>query len=66
MCAGGKRVRGLTPLSHGIWMFLRTYFLELGMLDGFEGMVIAVMNAGGSFLKYAKLRELQKQTTKDA
>ncbi|MBW1799737.1 MAG: glycosyltransferase family 2 protein [Deltaproteobacteria bacterium] len=57
--SGGKpRVNAWTPLSHGIWMFLKTYFFELGLLDGFDGMVISVMNAGGSFLKYAKLREM--------
>ena len=39
-------------------MFLKTYFFELGLLDGFDGLVISVMNAGGSFLKYAKLREM--------
>jgi hypothetical protein len=40
-------------------MFLRTYFLELGFLDGFDGFVISIMNAGGSFFKYAKCREMQ-------
>jgi len=48
----------LAPALHGLWMFLRTYLLERGALDGFEGLMISVMNAGGSFLKYAKLREL--------
>ena len=48
----------LTPISHSLWMFIKTYFLELGFLDGFDGFMISIMNAGGSFLKYAKLREL--------
>ena len=52
------RVNAFTPINHGLWMFLRTYFFELGLLDGFDGLVISVMNAGGSFLKYAKLREM--------
>jgi len=57
--AGRKaRVNALAPLTHGIGMFLKTYFFELGLLDGFDGLVISVMNAGGSFLKYAKLREM--------
>ncbi|MDY7035505.1 MAG: glycosyltransferase family 2 protein [Thermodesulfobacteriota bacterium] len=48
----------LTPIFHSLWMFIKTYFLELGFFDGFNGFMISIMNAGGSFLKYAKLREL--------
>ncbi len=54
----GVRVNPLAPPFHGLWMFLRTYLLEMGILDGFDGFVISVMNGGGSFLKYAKAREL--------
>ncbi len=50
----------ITPISHAFWMFLKTYLLELGILDGFDGFIISTMNAGGSFLKYAKLREMQQ------
>jgi hypothetical protein len=35
-----------------IWAFLRTYFLRLGMLDGWRGLVIAVGEANGVFFKY--------------
>lgn len=55
----GRRVYWWTPIAHGSWMFIRTYFLELGLLEGFDGFMIATLNAGGSFLKYAKLRELR-------
>jgi len=48
-----------TPILHGLWMFIRTYILEKGILDGFDGFMISIMNAGGSFMKYAKLREKQ-------
>ena len=48
-----------TPINHGIWMFLRTFLIELGFLHGFDGFMISVMNAGGSFMKYAKLREMR-------
>ncbi|MFC1579573.1 glycosyltransferase family 2 protein [Thermodesulfobacteriota bacterium] len=54
----GVNVNPLAPPFHGLWMFLRTYLLERGVLDGFDGFVISVMNGGGSFLKYAKAREL--------
>lgn len=52
-----------TPITHGFWMFLRTYLLERGILEGFDGFMIAVLNAGGSFLKYAKYREMKQSNT---
>jgi len=54
----GRRSQWWSPLSHGLWMFIRTYVLELGIIEGFDGFMISVLNAGGSFLKYAKLREM--------
>ena len=54
----GKHGGCISPFSHGIWMFVRTYIFELGVLEYFDGFVISILNAGGSFLKYAKLREL--------
>lgn len=62
-----KWVGPFSPLFHGLWMFFRTYFMEWGLLEGFDGFMIAALNAGGSFLKYAKLRELvarEKTTSK--
>lgn len=40
------------------WTFFRTYFLQLGFLDGFEGLIIAYMAAFYTFLKYAKARNM--------
>lgn len=57
MLEKGRRAGIFSPLSHGCWMFFRTYILEMGLLGGFDGFIISVLNAGGSFLKYAKLRE---------
>jgi glycosyltransferase involved in cell wall biosynthesis len=39
------------------WRFLRTYFLQLGMLDGMYGFVLCMLQAFGVFLKYARLWE---------
>ena len=61
MFAAGRRANVLTPLSHGLGMFLKIYFLERGLLDGMDGLVIALTKAGGSFFKYAKLLELRRQ-----
>ncbi|MEJ2285842.1 MAG: glycosyltransferase family 2 protein [Desulfobacterales bacterium] len=41
--------------------FLKKYFLQLGVLDGYAGFVISTTTAYGKFLKYTKLRELEKQ-----
>ncbi len=57
----GRRAGPGTPPFHALWMFIRTYVLERGALDGFDGLVISLMNAGGSFFKYAKLRELAQE-----
>ncbi|MDR5874408.1 glycosyltransferase family 2 protein [Halomonas sp. CUBES01] len=37
-----------------IFAFIRTYFFQLGVLDGWRGLVIAVANANGVFWKYIK------------
>lgn len=59
--ASGRRANPLTPIAHGIGMFLKIYLLELGILDGTDGLVTAFTKAGGSFFKYAKLLELQRK-----
>ena len=40
--------------------FLKKYFLKLGVLDGYAGFMIAVHTAYGKFLKYIRLRELNR------
>lgn len=57
----GRRVNALSPLLHGIGMFFKIYFIERGFLDGMDGFVTALTKAGGSFFKYAKLLELQRE-----
>jgi len=41
--------------------FMRTYLLRAGMLDGFPGLVIAVLNGYAVFARYAKLKEIWKK-----
>jgi len=60
MIQKGRHANVWTPFSHGLWMFIRTYFFERGLLEGFDGLMISLLNAGGSLMKYAKLRELEK------
>ncbi|HYA32028.1 MAG TPA: glycosyltransferase family 2 protein [Thermodesulfovibrionales bacterium] len=59
--ASGRQANFLSPLYHGTGMFFKIYLLELGMLDGMDGLVTALLKAGGSFFKYAKLLELQRE-----
>lgn len=59
--ASGRRANFLSPLFHGIVMFFKIYLLKRGFLDGMDGLVTALTKAGGSFFKYAKLLELQRE-----
>jgi glycosyltransferase involved in cell wall biosynthesis len=45
--------------------FFKKYFLKLGLFDGYEGFVISISTAYGKFLKYVKLRELERQRDSD-
>ncbi|MGZ8162551.1 MAG: glycosyltransferase family 2 protein [Methylobacter sp.] len=43
-----------------LWNFFRTYIVKLSILDGPQGLMLAISNAEGTYYKYAKLLELQK------
>lgn len=50
----GRRNIGLWHvLVRPAWRFFRTYFLQLGVLEGVRGLVMCGVPAYGSFLKYA-------------
>ena len=49
-----------TAFTHAISMFVRVYIFKRGFLDGLDGLVIALLNAGGSFFKYAKALEKRR------
>lgn len=56
----GKRGSLSQAIVHGVWAFIRTYFLRAGFLDGREGFMLAVMNAENSYYRYIKLWFSQK------
>jgi len=60
----GKKKHWSKIFLSPIWSFFNGYFLRLGFLDGYFGFVIAIQTANQSFLKYQKLRRLQKQHKK--
>jgi glycosyltransferase involved in cell wall biosynthesis len=51
----GKNASLGKALVHGLWAFLRTYFLRLGFMDGRLGLVLAISNAEGTYYRYLKL-----------
>jgi glycosyltransferase involved in cell wall biosynthesis len=53
--AKGKKVSLLSPLSHGLWTFIRLYFIKRGFLDGLAGFVVATLSFMHAFVKYAKV-----------
>lgn len=59
--AQGKRASLGKAIGKGIWSFIRTYFLRRGILDGREGLMLAISNAEGTYYKYAKLALLSRQ-----
>lgn len=43
------------------WLkFIKSYFIKLGFLDGFYGLIISIISSHETFLKYVKLKVLQK------
>ncbi len=44
----------LVVVSKSLFAFFKTYFLQLGFLDGWRGFVIAVSNFNGKFFRYMK------------
>jgi glycosyltransferase involved in cell wall biosynthesis len=58
LVARGKGVGMRNLLADPAWTFFRTYFLQRGFLDGFEGMAIAYMAALYTFLKHAKAKNM--------
>jgi glycosyltransferase involved in cell wall biosynthesis len=60
----GKRASVVGAVAHGLWAFIRTYFLKAGFLDGEHGIALAIANAEGSYYRYLKLWLLGQQPSK--
>lgn len=56
----GKKGSVFHLLFSPMAQFIKTYFFQLGFLDGYTGFVISIMAAYYAFLKYAKLRALRR------
>jgi glycosyltransferase involved in cell wall biosynthesis len=51
----------LRIIMHPFWRFMREYFIHLGLLDGYYGLVIAWLCARETYLKYKKLRDIIRE-----
>ena len=56
----GKKSNYITLLFKPIYVFIRSYFLKFGFLDGFNGVLIAVNSAYGFFLLHVKMLIAQR------
>ena len=56
----GDRSNWISVILHPTLKFFKSYFIKLGFLDGYYGFVICAMSAFATFMKYVKLRELNK------
>lgn len=60
----GIRSNLLKIIFNPTWKFFRNYFLRLGFLDGFHGIVLNANVAYETFLKYIKLWQIRHQYNK--
>jgi glycosyltransferase involved in cell wall biosynthesis len=56
----GKHSSVFSAFMRAFFTFNQDYFLRLGILDGRQGLTLAVTDAVNKFFKYAKLSELVK------
>ncbi len=57
----GKNISVISPLTHASWTFFKLYILKRGFLDGFAGLLVAVLSYMHVFVKYSKAYIKQKQ-----
>lgn len=53
--ARGKHVSLIDPFTHGLWTFIKLYFIKRGFLDGFAGFVVSLLSFMHVFVKYSKV-----------
>lgn len=56
----GRRASWFNILLSPLVKFIKDYFIKTGFLDGYYGFVISIISAHATFLKYIKLKELDK------
>jgi len=61
--AAGKNSRHFFPRP--LFKFLRNFILKAGFLDGFTGLVVAVMDSYNEFISFLKLEEMKRDRHND-
>lgn len=61
MFSRNKRVSWLKMILSMKFNFIKKYVFQLGFLDGYHGLLLALMSSYYTLLKYAKLRHLQSK-----
>ena len=60
MFRAGKKTSMFKIFVNPPWEFFHGYFLRLGFLDGYYGLIISIETARSVFMKHSKLYQLQK------
>lgn len=60
---GRKNSSILKILGHTTFAFVKSYFIKRGLLDGYEGLMVAKAEANHVFYKYSKLFEVNKRAS---
>ena len=60
MHKNGRRFHLHQLISHPLFTFIKMYILRIGIYDGKPGLILSILYAYYTFVKYAKLWELQK------
>jgi hypothetical protein len=61
MFKAGKTARWWHLMFKPVFKFLSLYIVKLGILDGMHGLVLCRLAAGSTFLRYAKLWEMNRR-----
>lgn len=56
-----KKATPFKILFSPVFKFLKSYFVKLGFLDGYQGLMVCSISAWSNYLKYKKLASLRKE-----
>jgi glycosyltransferase involved in cell wall biosynthesis len=56
-----KKAHALSPFTHGIWAFIKSYIFKKGIFQGYRGYILSKYIADTAFYKYLKLYEFTKK-----
>lgn len=62
---GGKKASTAKMFINPVIRFFKFYILKKGFLEGFPGLIVAILEAYYTFLKYAYLWELNRKEARD-